>query len=245
MIDTPANPDSPPLLAVLQQGSVQARVTLSGNWTLSQLVTAPELQAKVKAAGADRALDWDMNAVVKLDNASALMLWQAWGEKLPANLLICPEHQKLLDRWQAQQLPKTPPTYSAISNLIPALLATLNSFYGQLLATLTLLGQLVLDIGHLIAHSTEIPWAEISGTIYESGVRALGITALVGFLIGIVLSYLFAMQLKFSAQKCILLIFWDKYYPGIRAAVGGDLGGGAFRFGDDCGNRHHARHGRT
>ncbi len=52
-----------------------------------------------------------------------------------------------------------------------------------------------------------MPWAEISRAIYDAGVRALGITALVGFLIGIVLSYLSALQLKmFGAEIYIINI---------------------------------------
>ena len=81
----------------------------------------------------------------------------------------------------------------------------LANFWGQLLQLVTLLGQLILDIGYLLLHPGDIPWSEISITIYESGVRALGITALVGFLIGIVLSYLSALQLKiFGAEIYII-----------------------------------------
>jgi phospholipid/cholesterol/gamma-HCH transport system permease protein len=58
------------------------------------------------------------------------------------------------------------------------------------------MGQLTLDIAYLLRNPQAIPWTEISITIYESGIRALGITALVGFLIGVVLSYLSALQLK-------------------------------------------------
>jgi phospholipid/cholesterol/gamma-HCH transport system permease protein len=40
------------------------------------------------------------------------------------------------------------------------------------------------------------PWREISASIYRSGAQALPITALVGFLIGIVLAYLSGEQLR-------------------------------------------------
>jgi phospholipid/cholesterol/gamma-HCH transport system permease protein len=73
------------------------------------------------------------------------------------------------------------------------------------LNVVTLLGQLIIDIGELLLRPGDIPWSEISITIYEAGVRALGITALVGFLIGIVLSYLSALQLKiFGAEIYII-----------------------------------------
>jgi phospholipid/cholesterol/gamma-HCH transport system permease protein len=59
-----------------------------------------------------------------------------------------------------------------------------------------MIGQLVLDVAHLLAHPYRIPWREISANIYRTGAQALGITALVGFLIGVVLSYLSGKQLK-------------------------------------------------
>ena len=59
-----------------------------------------------------------------------------------------------------------------------------------------LIGQLVLDIGRFIRRPQAGPWREISANIYHSGFQALGITAMVGFLIGIVLSFLSSQQLR-------------------------------------------------
>ena len=41
-----------------------------------------------------------------------------------------------------------------------------------------------------------MPFKEFSATLYKSGAQALPVTALVGFLIGVVLSYLSSLQLK-------------------------------------------------
>ena len=60
----------------------------------------------------------------------------------------------------------------------------------------TLIGQLVLDLIYLSAHPRDFPWREFSANIYKSGALALPVTALVGFLIGVVLSYLSSLQLK-------------------------------------------------
>ncbi len=62
-----------------------------------------------------------------------------------------------------------------------------------------LVGQLILDIVLVARAPREGPWRETSANLYKSGVRAMPVTALVGFLIGIVLSYLSALQLKNSA----------------------------------------------
>ena len=66
----------------------------------------------------------------------------------------------------------------------------------HLLSLLILSGQLLLDALYLVGHPQRIPWREISANLYRTGAQALGITALVGFLIGIVLSYLSSRQLQ-------------------------------------------------
>jgi phospholipid/cholesterol/gamma-HCH transport system permease protein len=70
---------------------------------------------------------------------------------------------------------------------------------------LLLLGGLVFNLGLLLARPSRGPWREISAQIYRVGAQALGITALVGFLIGVVLSYLSAQQLAvFGAGQFIV-----------------------------------------
>jgi phospholipid/cholesterol/gamma-HCH transport system permease protein len=66
---------------------------------------------------------------------------------------------------------------------------------------------LVLDVLHLLRHPADIPKREISANIYKSGVLAMPVTALVGFLIGVVLSYLSSLQLRqFGADIFIVNI---------------------------------------
>jgi phospholipid/cholesterol/gamma-HCH transport system permease protein len=68
-----------------------------------------------------------------------------------------------------------------------------------------MLGQLVLDLGGMLLRPRLGPWREISAQVYRTGAQALGITALVGFLIGVVLSYLSAQQLQmFGADRFIV-----------------------------------------
>ncbi len=221
MAVAPTTQDIPPALDIVEQGPGQHCVKLSGSWNLRSLITAPELSRKISAYAANANMQWDMCSVEVLDSASALILWKAWGKKLPVALQMRPEHQRLFERWQAQAAPdaepdshvgwvrhvflRRNPTDIAWSLSDYATLIRPTQFFAQLQALVTLLGQLILDIVYLLLHPGDIPWSEISITIYESGVRALGITALVGFLIGIVLSYLSALQLKiFGAEIYII-----------------------------------------
>jgi len=205
MTDISTIQDTPPTVEVVEQSDGQSCVKLTGSWNLRSLVTATELNRKISSYAANKNLQWDLSSIEVLDSASSLILWKAWGKKLPVALLLKPEHQRLFELWQAQKIPASEPVSSNSSLIIKYGYQQLANFWGQLLQLVTLLGQLFLDIGYLLLHPGDIPWSEISITIYESGVRALGITALVGFLIGIVLSYLSALQLKiFGAEIYII-----------------------------------------
>ena len=205
MIETESSPDLPPSIAVVKQDDGQLCVRLTGVWNLPGLVIAPDLQSQIRLNAVNKSMPWDMRSIDLLDSAAALIIWQAWGEQMPVLLQIKPEHKILFDRWQAQSMPPAEPSVSYLSLFFNALQQLIWGFWLQLLNLVALLGQLVLDLCYLLGHPRNIPRAEISITIYDAGVRALGITALVGFLIGIVLSYLSALQLKtFGAEIYII-----------------------------------------
>jgi phospholipid/cholesterol/gamma-HCH transport system permease protein len=205
MTNTLINAESPPILEIFKQDNGLSCVKLSGCWNLRNLSMNVDIQQQIKRVAANNSQCWDITSVDVLDSVAALLLWQAWAEKLPTTLQIKPEHQRLFDRWQAQKPPVIESPPFRFSLFIDYWRQTLLSFWSQLLSVLILLGQLLLDSLYLIWHPQDIPWAEISITIYDAGVRALGITALVGFLIGIVLSYLSALQLKtFGAEVYII-----------------------------------------
>lgn len=70
-----------------------------------------------------------------------------------------------------------------------------------------LLGELTIAAGLLVRRRRLIPWREISANIFRSGVQAVAITGLVGLLIGVVLSYLFALQLRtYGADQLIIRV---------------------------------------
>lgn len=205
MIASDVTTDSQPLLTVFTSDEGDSWVKLSGCWNLRNLVLAPDLQSKISLNAVNSAIYWDLREVDALDSVAALMIWEAWGEKIPGQLQIKPEHQCLFDRWQSQILPITEPCESGFSLFFNAIWQMIHGFWLQFLDIVILIGQLTLDVNYLVRHPRAIPQAEISITIYEAGVRALGITALVGFLIGVVLSYLSALQLKtFGAEIYII-----------------------------------------
>jgi phospholipid/cholesterol/gamma-HCH transport system permease protein len=68
-----------------------------------------------------------------------------------------------------------------------------------------LIGQLTIDLRELARAPHQAPWRDFSGHLYRIGATALPITALVGSLIGVVLAYLTAQQLRqFGADAYIV-----------------------------------------
>jgi len=201
---------TPPVLCKSIQEDGRISIKLSGCWTLANLLATPQVLEQIKQLNKNnQALQWhwDITEITLLDNFAGLLIWKVFGQQQPIFFTGKPEHQKLLERWQQQLLPNEEQQVSFLNHLTCAIKKQIAQFKSEVMTLFILLGQLVLDTGYLITRPQSIPWADISNTIYEAGVKALGITALVGFLIGIVLSYLSALQLKmFGAEIYIINI---------------------------------------
>lgn len=182
------------------------RVRLSGEWTLRGMPSPAGLEAELRRL-ASESVRWNLNAVARIDTAGALVLWRAWGRRLPGAIDADAATRHLLE-WASRSPGDGQPAESADP---AAAVVGLGRFVFWLLShfmgIMTLAGQLLLDVLHLLAHPREIPWREFSATLYKSGALALPVTALVGFLIGVVMSYLSALQLRnFGADQFIVNI---------------------------------------
>jgi len=169
---------------------------VSGDWTLLALRGRyEEFRHRIAAAMAE-APDtlWDLRAVSRLDTAGALTLWQGWGQKPPARLLWQPEHVTLFAQFMHTRTPPRPKP-GLRPGLARASLSLL-AFARHGVDVVALLGRLLLDVGRVLRHPPLIGWREISANVFRTGAQALPITALVGFLVGLTLSYLISKQLK-------------------------------------------------
>lgn len=184
--------DAPPRLEA--SGTREWRV--SGDWTVLALRERyAEFRQRIAAAVADTpdAL-WDLRSLNRLDTAGALTLWQGWGLKAPGRLLWLPEHVTLFSQFlQPGALPRRK------RRIGPGLeLASLKllAFARHGVDIVALVGRLLLDFIQVLRHPSLIGWREISANVFRTGAQALPITALVGFLVGLTLSYLISRQLK-------------------------------------------------
>lgn len=182
---------------------------LAGEWRLR--VLAPRyaaLEAELASRAGDAALGWDIRSIEALDSVGAMMLWRAWGQRFPENLATSDELEPVFARlYAASKLKETGPEPKQPFEWVVTVGSLSLSLWRHLTDFTTLVGQLVLDLGQVLRAPREMPWRESSANLYKSGVRAMPVTALVGFLIGIVLSYLSALQLKnFGADIFIVNI---------------------------------------
>lgn len=200
-------PDTTPRLE--QQPAAQGgHARILGQWTAAQFARPRllrTLQASLQSAGSGQA--WDLSQAQQLDHVGAQLLWDQWGRQWPAQLELLPAQRAVLER--VAQFTAPPPVHRRISwmqrylRLGAGVLRRLHDFT----AFLRLIGQLALDTLRLARAPHQGPWRDLSGHLYHIGATALPITALVGFLIGVVLAYLTSQQLRaFGADAYIVNI---------------------------------------
>lgn len=187
----------PPTITLSDQE--RASATLAGAWLVCNMTeedAMPRLSTGLRQAASRTDLYWDLSQISALDTIGAQMLWRAWGKKRPQHLVLPPQHEGLfarLEQVSALSIPREPkPRLTRVMLLGRVMLTFLEHLY----AFVGLLGQLILDLLKFARHPLRGPWKEISANIYRTGFQALGITALVGALIGVVLSYLSSNQLR-------------------------------------------------
>jgi len=185
---------------------------LSGNWTAARLAEPAawtRLQSDLRRHTAPGASDstWDLRSLERLDHTGAQLLWNSWGHQWPTHLLILDAQRTMLAR--VAQFAVPPPVLRSMSAWQAFLLLGSRIWYliDHMRDLVRLVGQLLLDLLRLARAPHKGPWRDVSGHLYHIGATALPITALVGFLIGVVLAYLMSQQLRqFGADAFIVNI---------------------------------------
>ena len=203
-----------------QQDTPEGRLfVVRGAWTAADLTTRAvwdeltaqleRLRSDARHSGKAAAVQWQLGQIDKLDYVGAQVLWNHWGQQWPAQLDVEPSQRTLLEN--VAKFTCNPPPPKARQPHWVELFILLGSRVLRLVdhakGLLRLIGQLLLDIIRLIRRPQQGPWRDLSGHLYHIGATALPITALVGFLIGVVLAYLISQQLRqFGADAFIVNI---------------------------------------
>lgn len=200
--------DSAPQL--LRRDTAQgATVVLQGRWGAAELGDRQQWAAVQQAlAQTGDAAAWDLEQLQWLDHVGAQLLWRHWRQQWPRQLQATDTQRSILERvaeFSGTPAPEAPcwTPAQAVNQLGLWVLHGLD----HMADLVRLIGQLLLDVLRLLRAPARGPWRDVSGHLYAMGTTALPITALVGFLIGVVLAYLMALQLRqFGAEAFIVNI---------------------------------------
>ncbi len=203
-------PETAPTLT-LHAGADGRVAVLGGCWSAARLAE-PEHWAQITQTLANcmattAACQWNLHGLQRLDHTGAQLLWNAWGHQWPQQLELQPLQRAILERVaRFTTIAPKPLGFNLLKSFLKlgeAIWVVLDHAQGML----RLLGQLLLDLVTLLRAPRRGPWRDVSGNLYHIGATALPITALVGFMIGIVLAYLMARQLRmFGADTFIVNI---------------------------------------
>ena len=192
------------------RSSERVSLRLSGCWTAARLA-APSawkaLQAVIAAVPPDQLTRcaWDLRDLQRLDHTGAQWLWNSWGHQWPDQLELHEAQRAMLTRVAQFTVPPPAAPSRSLWSLFLHLGAQVWVVLDHARDMTRLVGQLLLDIGQLLRAPAKGPWRDISGHLFRIGATALPITALVGFLIGVVLAYLMSLQLRqFGADTFIV-----------------------------------------
>jgi phospholipid/cholesterol/gamma-HCH transport system permease protein len=181
-------------------------VALSGAWDIRALETQAQALTRDLARFAARDA-WDLTGVQRLDHVGALLLWRAWARSRPVHLRLAAGQELFFNRLARADAHTAAGLRRSFLEPLADLGRNALAVLSHLDGLVRLAGQVALDAAWVIAHPSRGPWRELSATLYRAGTQALGITALVGFLIGIVLAYLSADQLRtFGADIYVINI---------------------------------------
>jgi phospholipid/cholesterol/gamma-HCH transport system permease protein len=150
----------------------------------------------LKTLKSSKNLRWDLSAIDSMDHIGAQVFWNAWGKQRPASLQLAPAQEEFFKRLESVGKLELQRTRGQRLTWVMKLGFAMLLFFEHLTAFIGLIGQVTQDAWRFLRNPVRGPWREISANIFHAGFQALGITALVGFLIGVVLSYLSAQQLR-------------------------------------------------
>lgn len=186
-------------------------VLLHGRWGAAELGTRRQWKAlseQLQAQQPGAQVGWDLRELQWLDHVGAQLLWNHWGRAWPERLALTDIQRDILERVAEFTVAEPPPPepWSLAKEVDHLGLLVLHGV-DHARHMLQMVGQLVLDLLRLARAPQRGPWRDVSGHLYRMGATALPITALVGFLIGVVLAYLMSLQLRqFGAESFIVNI---------------------------------------
>jgi phospholipid/cholesterol/gamma-HCH transport system permease protein len=201
---SPAIDDRPPDVAGVQfqQSGNNSIARVYGLWTISGLAGADTALRQWQPA-AGRKVVIDLADLTRLDTAGAWILHRTRRELRARDLEadfanVHPEHDALLARagMNDHPGPAEPPRTGVVLTVLTEVGEGVSEAYMEARALLGFLGLTIATLGRTITHPSRMRWTPLVYHMEAIGFNAVPIVALISFLIGVVLAYQGAMQLR-------------------------------------------------
>lgn len=193
----------------ITEGPQTLTFRIEGAPTIERLAPIEEKLAASAEEAKAKKIVWDLSALKSMDSALALLIakhvrhaeergqevtFSAMGNEVRKMLSMAQDHAHFDSSFKP---PKTPLLQSVGIDVIDRT-SKLGAFLG-------FFGQLSLIFFQTLSHLRQIRWKEMFFEINESGIKALPIIALTTFLIGVVVAYQSAAQLKLYGANIFIV----------------------------------------
>lgn len=184
----------------IQFDSEAQQVNCQGEWTLANLEVMMRELGKTSWPKSGKLLI-NGSAISKLDSAGAWLIlkwlkkWETLGLSTQQDQ-FSEQGQKLLDLVQNKMETLATPPRAKTSNLLAQFGKASAEQFIETLKYLGFIGKLAIEGLSLIRHPGNLRFSSIVSTIDKTGFRALGIIALLSFMIGVVIAYQMGFQLR-------------------------------------------------
>ncbi len=175
-----------------------------GNWTIDGLRDVAETLERFSRVSRDVSIQWDVSGVGRVDSAG-MLLFIRYCDLLKANRCSIKiigarsEHEKmyrLLRRYTPRYSEARPALFSYFLRPLNTIGRGFVAFLLDIMTFFPFIGENFLDLISSLLHPHSIRFGAIVKNIEEAGVRAIPIVVLTSFLIGVVIAYQGAVQLK-------------------------------------------------
>ena len=228
----------------LQHEPNGAVLLLTGQWNLPRIA---EIDAELGAARLPAsAITLDGSRLQALDTAAALALLIRLGKAgatIAGLIGVNRSHARVIEAVRARMDGDAPAPRRRRYGPLAALGVAAVKIGWALHCHLEFLGRCVAALGEVARHPARLRWKELAAQLQQVCIEAIPVVALVTFLIGMVLAYLFGMQAeKFGASIFVVDAVAIGAVARDRPAAGGGDHGRALGLGIHRADRQHAAH---
>lgn len=188
-------------LELLHDGEVRLSLQLGGSWSVEGSVpTAERVMAEILRGPAVRQLDFDVTELQEWDSALVSFVYAlcdlAAARDMEVEVGALPEGARKLLR-MSRAVPPHSPTRTPVDESLVARVGEVTIDAGETsLDAMGFLGETVLAFGRFLRGRARFQSSDLLLAMEQTGVGALGIVVLINFLVGAVLAFVGAVQLR-------------------------------------------------